>query len=88
MGEILRYGETPEFEESVWWGLSVGSLAYAVKAKNSQAVIDRAATLLGTTAEGIIAVPTIVHPHEDSIQPVLDEKYPNQDIVRIIPFSV
>jgi hypothetical protein len=88
MVEILKSGKTPEFEEPVWWGLTVGSLAYAVKARNSQGAIDRVASSLGRTGEDMVVVPTFTHPNEDSVQPLLDERYPDRDLVRVVPFSI
>ena len=87
-GDVLHIGTTPEFEQPVWWGLTVGSLAYAVRAKNSRQAIGVVAASLGRTSEDMVMVPTIVHPHDEESQPLLTERYPERELVRVIPFSM
>jgi hypothetical protein len=79
------HSEEPGTErtEPIWWGVTLGSSVYAVKAFNEDDAVTKAQDLLGGEPFPIF----IVHPHDEGAQPLLEALYEGRDAVHVIPFS-
>jgi len=80
-------GETPTLEQPEWWGISVGRLCFAVKAIDAVSARELVARQLGIDSWEMIEVPTITRHHGPGYQEVFDERYPEHEVVRLIPWS-
>ena len=87
MEKNLNREEIP-LPEPKWWGVTIGSLLYAVRANSGSEARVRALRALGVVPEENI-VPTFTELYEDEHQPDLDNKAAETDaqLMRLIPFS-
>ncbi|MBI2420972.1 MAG: hypothetical protein HYV38_02730 [Candidatus Levybacteria bacterium] len=85
---VVRTPEDLLVEVPRWWGITVGSLAYAVFASDHDSAIDIVFDELGISRKGS-PVPVIFHEHDDEAQPLLTERFgTDEQAVRVVPFSI
>jgi hypothetical protein len=77
-------GDEVDRTEPVWWGVTLGSLAYAVKARKADEAVTKAQAARGGTPFPIFLAAL----HGEEYQPQLDELYPDRDVVHLIPLSM
>lgn len=82
----IEAGEIPESQEPLWWGVTVGALAYAVFAPNKDRAIELTREAIGIPREHGAIV--IYHNHKKDAQRELTEKFgATERAIRVIPFS-
>lgn len=74
--------------ESAWYGVSIGDLAYMVRATDGETALNHVLLeeLGSVPSENI--VPSFVHRHEDEYQDEITSRYQDRSTVRVIPFSM
>lgn len=87
---LPRMLNRPEVEpdEICWWAVTVGALTYASKGRGSTEALQYVAESLGTTADDMIVVPTIVYPFDETVQTELTEKFDENTCARLVPGTI
>lgn len=82
-------------EEPAWFGVTIGAQPYLVRAANSGEAVELVVDLFaiqGATGDGVDFVrdfaKVTVCRHEDEFQTGIDEKYPDETVVRVKPFTI
>ncbi len=81
---VAPAGNEIERTEPVWWGITIGGAAFAVKALNADEAVAKA-----QETSGCYSFPFMfAELHGEEYQPQFDERYPKGGTKRIIPFSM
>lgn len=75
-----------ELTEPEWWGITLGSTLYGVKALTADEAVDKAQSAFADRFGSGFPI-FFAELHSEDIQPEFNVRYPDRDIVRLIPFS-
>ena len=87
-GNVLTQFEQRVAGDKWWWGVTIGSLVWAVRAEDANEAVNLVYLKIGVPRNENPAL-VIWHPHEDNFQEALNGRFgQDKQAIRVVPFTM